>query len=322
MVGLLVARRGALYRSRMNYVHASYRGSSRLAVAGALIALLGFIAPASQLATSSSPAGAASIPVCQARGLQVTVLFNEPGNPFGAITFVNNNSRPCSLSGRPTIRVFTKSGRALALKESLDDLTPPLPRPAGPVVLTSKEPWAVVEMDWCGFQSAYSRISIRFSGWTKALNERAAAFGPESYVPPSCAHSSSSLLAIDYVRNLGAKGIAGSTPVVRVLPSRDLHNGEKVLVRVSGFAIGMKFWMSECATGSDVHKDGCGSQLAAQPFGLTDLSGAGSYSFIVRTSAATSPYNAKLRRSCTAQCVLMVTDAANLAYIPLTFATP
>ena len=309
----------------MNHVRAAHRTSIHSAIAVALISLLAFVAPAAlQFANSPSPASATSVPVCQAKGLQTSVLFNEPGNPFGAITFVNNNSQPCSLSGRPTIRIFTKSGRALALKESLDNLTPPLPRPAGPVVLTSKAPWAVVEMDWCGFQSAYNRISIRFNGWTKALNEKAAAFGPKSYVPPSCSHSSSSLLAIDYVRNLGPKGIAGSTPIVRVLPSRYLHNGEKVLVRISGFGIGSKFWLSECATASDVNASGCGSQLAAQPFGLTDLSGAGSFSFVVRTSAATTPYSTKLRRTCADQCVLMVTDGSDaaMARAQLTFAAP
>ena len=60
--------------------------------------------------------------------------------------------------------------------------------------------------------------------------------------------------------------IAGLPQIVRVLPSGDLHNGEKVTVTVSGYWPEAKFWLSECAVAAYVQgPTGCGAQLAADP---------------------------------------------------------
>jgi hypothetical protein len=87
----------------------------------------------------------------------------------------------------------------------------------------------------------------------------------------------------------------GSTPstgsvtlragAVTVTPSRDLQNGQDVTVAVRGLPDGIKFLISECLTPTDANSAGCGPQLAQQPFGLTDNSGKGATSFIVRASA-------------------------------------
>jgi len=93
-------------------------------------------------------------------------------------------------------------------------------------------------------------------------------------------------------------------PTVTVSPSTNLTNGEQVSVRVTGFGIGGKVWLSECAT-ADVNDLGCGNQLPAQTLLVTDNTGSGSMAFAVRSSAAPKPlrmprptYNLALIAAC------------------------
>ena len=58
-----------------------------------------------------------------------------------------------------------------------------------------------------------------------------------------------------------------------------MHNGEVVHVSVSGFPPGKAF-LSECASPADVSAEGCGAQLAAQPF-VEIENGSGTESFTV-----------------------------------------
>jgi hypothetical protein len=270
-----------------------------------------------------SRAGAASVPVCSPSWLEVMVVFNGPGNPYGAITFDRTAGKPCSLSGRPLIRVVTKSGKDLNLHESTERLTPALARPTGPAVLTAKASWAVVEMDWCGFKSTYNHITIRFRGWAQPLQEKNPPYSKTSFVPPPCSNASKSLLGVDYVRDMDGGTIAGSTQHVRVTPSTKLHNGEKVHVYVTGLGLDVKFWISECATRADANGDGCGEQLAAQPFGGTNMYGAGTYTFTVRDTASTAPYYTGAFEPCTDQCVLVAAGGDSVfADAPITFANP
>ncbi len=90
---------------------------------------------------------------------------------------------------------------------------------------------------------------------------------------------------------------------------------------VTGFGSGGKFFISECASASDANSAGCGRQLAAQPFGITNSSGSGSYTFTVSTEAGVKPYN-KARAQCTNQCVIVATVGINVgfAYVPIEFA--
>ncbi len=110
------------------------------------------------------------------------------------------------------------------------------------------------------------------------------------------------------------------SPKVTVTPSRDLKNGQKVVVSVTGFDSGGTFSISECASASDANSTGCGGQLAAQPFGLTDNNGSGSYTFTVSATAAIKPYN-KARVQCTNQCVIVATVGIGygFAYAPIEF---
>ena len=98
-------------------------------------------------------------------------------------------------------------------------------------------------------------------------------------------------------------------PKISVTPSSNLHNGEGVLVKVVGVSPGGKYFLSECATSVDATSSGCGDQLAAQPFIVTDPSGAGSMMFNVKARAATKPYNTTLFQTCTVHCVIMATGS-------------
>lgn len=114
---------------------------------------------------------------------------------------------------------------------------------------------------------------------------------------------------------------ATQNPKVQVTPSTNLKDGEMVEVEVTGFEIGGKFFVSECATAADANSDGCGTQLAAQPFGLTNNSRAGSQGFTVTSMAPTSPYNTSSTHPCTDQCVIVATVGTGYgyAYAPISF---
>lgn len=114
-----------------------------------------------------------------------------------------------------------------------------------------------------------------------------------------------------------------TAPTINVTPSINLRGGEQVVVRVRGGDPGGKFFVSECATAADASVNGCGDQLAAQPFGVTDESGAGSITFHVQARAVTKPYNTTAFQSCTDQCVLMAKGGFGGAFVyaPLKFST-
>ena len=110
-------------------------------------------------------------------------------------------------------------------------------------------------------------------------------------------------------------------PHVVVKPSHNLDNGQKLTVSVSGFGSGGKFYISECATASDANRAGCGPGLPAQPFGVVNSEGTGSFTFIVTKKAATTP-NGQPSADCTNQCVIVATlgVANGFAYAPIEFA--
>ena len=118
----------------------------------------------------------------------------------------------------------------------------------------------------------------------------------------------------------GTGNMYAPDPKVTVTPSHDLRNGQQVTVSVTGFGSGGKFFISECASVSDANSTGCGHQLAAQPFGVTDDNGSGSYTFTVSTEAGVKPYN-KARAQCTNQCVILATVGIGygFAYAPIEF---
>lgn len=134
---------------------------------------------------------------------------------------------------------------------------------------------------------------------------------------------STSLWAQLDAMNPTSGGHAKTVLKIRVTPSINLHDGQRLLVQVFGASPGERFRVSECASTASANIAGCGEQLAAQPFIDTDSSGAGSTTFYVQSRAATQAYNTTVFRSCTDQCVIMVTGTfkgtSTFVYAPLKF---
>jgi len=120
--------------------------------------------------------------------------------------------------------------------------------------------------------------------------------------------------------------VGTTTALLTVTPAQGLHDGEAVTVALRGFPDGAKAYLSECATAGDVNKLGCGDQLAAQPFIVTDPSGAGTRSFVIHAAASAHPYSPSQRQPCAAECVIMATGGSAtgevVAFAPISFALP
>jgi hypothetical protein len=74
-----------------------------------------------------------------------------------------------------------------------------------------------------------------------------------------------------------AAGVAirNGPPRLIVTPAHGLHGREVVVVTLHGFRPGEKVWLSECAPNQAASPDtGCGDQVAAEAFTITDAAGA------------------------------------------------
>jgi hypothetical protein len=113
-------------------------------------------------------------------------------------------------------------------------------------------------------------------------------------------------------------------PGVTVTPSEGLRNGQRVTVRVTGFGVYGKVFLSECATSAAANPAGCGLQLAAQPFVMTGDNRAGSGMFTVSGRASARPYSPSATRTCAGGCVIVATvglvPSAVYGYARITFA--
>ncbi len=288
-----------------------------LSFAAILIAALALVVPL----TGSVPSGAVTVSACTPGALDVTVDPGDPGNANSAVFLQDNVSGSCSLSGQPTIRVFDQFGHAIKSSESLYHWNTPLARPVAPIIVTPNVS-AVVEFTWCGFGGGNKRFDIDFAASHRTFVVRSVTEGPaQEFVPPACSNGSTAHLAVDYVREMGPKGIVGLSHTVRVTPSVALHSGEKVRVSVSGFWPSGKFWISECSAAEYRRtKALCGGQLAAEPFGMADYTGSGSYEFTVQSRARRNLKDSPTV-TCERQCVLVVTSGDGLtAYAHLSFA--
>jgi hypothetical protein len=124
--------------------------------------------------------------------------------------------------------------------------------------------------------------------------------------------------------------LLGSSPAraaaaVVVVPATSLVDGQSVLVRAAGFVPSEKVYFTECATATSAGPGGCGRELAGQPFTLTDASGRAEVRFRVSASATdvvqtigVDAANAP-RHMCESACVLVATDGAAFASVPLRF---
>jgi Neocarzinostatin family len=110
-------------------------------------------------------------------------------------------------------------------------------------------------------------------------------------------------------------------PRIIVTPATGLHNGETVTVSVTGFDVGGKVWLSECASAGDATDVGCGSGLASQTFLVTDDSRTGSTPFVVQATASDRSVGGA-EHICRDQCVLVATVGGGFAFqiAPLSFA--
>jgi hypothetical protein len=148
-----------------------------------------------------------------------------------------------------------------------------------------------------------------------------------AFVATACGSGPSSMpLALHHKTSTTPKTAILTAEEVAVSPRTGLQDGQQVTVRVKGFKTGVpgiKFFLSECQSPLQVNSVGCGSQLAAQPFGLTDSNGdgSGSASFTVRSSAATKPLSSSLV-PCAGTCVIVATagQGGNYAFAPIAFA--
>jgi hypothetical protein len=105
-----------------------------------------------------------------------------------------------------------------------------------------------------------------------------------------------------------ASAVTSVKPKVAVVPNAGLVDGQRVRVRVTGFGIGAKVWLSECATASDASDLGCGLQLPQQTLLVTGNDRSGSATFVVRNHAAVKGYDTADPRACTSACVVVATQ--------------
>jgi len=112
-------------------------------------------------------------------------------------------------------------------------------------------------------------------------------------------------------------------PKVTATPDKELVDGERITVDVTGFGVGAKVWLSECATARDVTDRGCGPQLPAQTLLVTGDDRAGSASFVVHDPAPVRGYDSTDLRPCSPTCVVVATlgfvSGYSPAYTPITF---
>jgi hypothetical protein len=113
-------------------------------------------------------------------------------------------------------------------------------------------------------------------------------------------------------------------PTVTVTPSTHLKDGQDVVVGVTGFGVGGKVFLSECSSAAAATDLGCGSELAAQPFIVTDDNRTGFASLVVRASAPGKAPPAGPVMPCRNKCVVVATIGGGYSYVvaPIAFSVP
>jgi hypothetical protein len=113
-------------------------------------------------------------------------------------------------------------------------------------------------------------------------------------------------------------------PTLTVSPSTNLRDGQTVDVRITGFGVGGKVWLSVCASAAAATDLGCGLELAAQPIVVTNDNRGGSISLLVRAKAADSALAGSRTNRCLDNCVLVATLGGGYPYVvaPIAFGRP
>jgi hypothetical protein len=103
-------------------------------------------------------------------------------------------------------------------------------------------------------------------------------------------------------------------PTVSVSPGTGLFHNQEVLVTVSGFGIGGKVWLSQCANVSSANDQGCGQELPEQTLLVTENNGTGSVALQVKSSAAAQPNDLTGLHPCVNNCVLVATEGGGYGF--------
>ena len=111
-------------------------------------------------------------------------------------------------------------------------------------------------------------------------------------------------------------------PTVTVVPATNLRDGQTVEVRITGFGVGGKVYLSECSSAEVATDLGCGAELAAQTLFVTDDSRAAIGSFTVTATAEQGPFAPS--QACADQCVIVATIGGGYAFVtaPISFLAP
>lgn len=294
-------------------------------------------AAAAGASASADDSTAVGAPSCADSELEVASV--APAAGLGTVSarlmFTNVSSRPCSLRGWPSLVGVLADGRVTAARRSNVPLTLPEGASAPPVGLAPGESaYAAYEGSDNPANDATSCPAYRtlratppggshpalLSAWNAWLNADL----------PACAGIEvTEVVSAAYASQLGNGPTAGTAPPaltavdpsVGVAPSTGLRPGQVVEVRVTGFGVGGKVFLSECASAAAATDLGCGAQLAAQPFLATDEGRSGSATFTVSASAAADPLGQAARLPCEARCVLVASlgDGYPFAVAPIAF---
>jgi hypothetical protein len=117
-------------------------------------------------------------------------------------------------------------------------------------------------------------------------------------------------------------------PKIIVTPATGLVDGQQVTVTVTGFGIGGKVWLAECASPNDASVDGPGCApppLPSQPFLVTDDKRASAGAFIVQKRTGVTSEYANNLRPCAPTCVVVAVQGVGVngadgdAYTPIYF---
>ncbi len=117
---------------------------------------------------------------------------------------------------------------------------------------------------------------------------------------------------------------SSAQPQVTVSPADHLVDGQSVTIRLSGFGIDTKVWVSECSGATSVQSQGCGAKLAAQTLVVTGMDGTGIGTFTLAGQAQAGPFNSARVEGCSDQCVVVATlgQGRPFASQPITFESP
>jgi Protein of unknown function (DUF4232) len=104
-------------------------------------------------------------------------------------------------------------------------------------------------------------------------------------------------------------------PLVTATPASGLHNGEPITVHLEKYKANSTFFLSECASATNVSTAGCGDEIESQTFGVTDEFGRGSVTFYVSSTATNAPGVSSPSAPCKAECVIVLStlDIGDLA---------